>query len=166
MDKKPPKFRAAGGESRIDPTRLVGVDTLGLAMVQATSAAEVHAEVGKFNHSRNGVHMWRAYALARNAGLPIRDEVLAYLDQCADAATRSDSPEAMAEGMRLSNRRGGARAQKAAKFTDEQHRALLALGMAYEHCSEGERGSALARVAGMFGRSAGALGKLWERAGK
>jgi hypothetical protein len=166
MVKKPPKFRSEGGVSRIDPARLDGVDPLGRKMIQGVSEAEVHAEVGKFNHSGNGVHMWRAYALARNAGLPIRDEVLAYLDTCADAATRGDSPQAMAIGMLLSNGKGGARAQKAALATDKQHWKLIALRMAYEHCSEGERGVARAGVALKFGTTAEALRKLWERARK
>ncbi len=166
MSKAGLTFRGAGGVSRMDPVRLEAADELGRKMVQGTASIEVRNELRKFNATGNGVHAWRAYALARSAGLPIHPDVLAYLDECASAATQGSSPMTVVSMMRLSNVRGGARVQRAACITDHQHMQLLSLAMAYLHCPKGGKKAARNRVAEQYGTTEGSLYQLWRRATK
>lgn len=166
MSKSEATFLSSGGECSIDPARLNDADPIARKLAQLVVGSEVHNELGKFNHTNNGVHAWRAYALARSAGLPIPDEVLTYLDMCACVATRAGSAQQVAAGMHLSNARGGSRKERAAAITDHQHKQLQALKMAYQNCGKGGKRAARVRVAEQFDTTEGALRQLWIKAGQ
>lgn len=41
----------------------------------------------RFSHSKNPIHLWQMYALARQTGWPIPEHVLTYLDTVAKSLT-------------------------------------------------------------------------------
>ena len=166
MSKIRQTFHSSGGVSRINPAQLDSADDLGRKMVQVTVAVEVRAELNKFKATSNAVHVWRAYALARSAGLPIHEDVIAYLDQCASAATRVTDPKEVLRMMQLSNPRGGRRVNLRAKITDDQYKQLMSLAMAYLHCGARKKKAARVSVAEQYGTTEGALRQLWVRATK
>jgi hypothetical protein len=73
---------------------------------------------------RNPIHVWRAYAAARQLGVPVPDWVLDYFDTCAKAlATRHSSAKAIADALGLGTR--GGRLVTGQADTDERNVAIV-----------------------------------------
>lgn len=87
------------------------------AMFYRQMADPLHA---LYRHTKNAIHVWSAYRLARTWRMPIPDWVLDYLDACAVAVTTTPtSAKTMADAIGLGTRLGSGVTRQAA--TDRRH---------------------------------------------
>lgn len=60
-----------------------------------------------YERTGNGAHVWRAYRLLRESGLPLEEWILEYFDDAADRLVDADSAGQIAAAIGYRNEQGG-----------------------------------------------------------
>jgi hypothetical protein len=82
----------------------------------AIAAAFIEPQEELYRRTGNPIHLWHAYVLARQGGMPIPDWVLAYIDSVArvlTGPTGPNSPKAIADALGLGTKGGPSKARQA-----------------------------------------------------
>lgn len=138
------------------------------ARTPADYAEEITFCLFAFSVTKNGAFLWRAYEHAREAGIPVPDVVLGYLDDCAFAVRTGSRDSMITGGMLLRHPGGGAGALKRAHAAQRQMYILVNLLTEYRNVRAGtvpSKVEARRIVARRFRTTEGRVHQLELRAG-